>query len=132
MNVYYDTVLDPRTGIRWLGQGLDALGAYGFDRYCLMAYHLQIAEELQIPVSEAIALAGRASAQLYDRVGPRLAVKLQTVDWKSGSPVDVEDLGALAQAAARAGAGLVLAPADSARADELAETIRTYRERAAR
>jgi biofilm PGA synthesis lipoprotein PgaB len=113
LSVYYDTVLRPEEALCWLGQDLDLITASPFDRFCLMAYHRQIAEEQQLTVSEAIALTDRLVAQLYGSLGDRLIVKLQAVDWSKGEPIESAELKQLLDAIAVPVSNWAVAPVDS-------------------
>ncbi len=92
LNVYYDAVMAPDDSLCWLGQDFESLAASSFDRLCLMAYHRQIAEEQAASVSEAIVLTADLVAQSHWRLGDRLVVKLQAVDWNSREEIDPDEL----------------------------------------
>jgi hypothetical protein len=92
LNVYYDTAVAPEIGIEWLGQDLEGIASSSYDIVCLMGYHRQMMSELEISVTEAIDLTTRLAAKLYEQLGDRLMMKLQAVDWVTGSRVDAAEL----------------------------------------
>ena len=114
MNVYYDTVHAPEKAVAWLGQSLDAVSNSPFDHVCLMAYHRQAAAELDLSVTEAIALMGGLSTQLWQNVGDRLIIKLQTVDWAKGEKISAEELTDMVEAVKAPVNNWALAPIESA------------------
>ncbi len=113
LNVYYDTVLDPQWGLAWLGQDLEGLGGSDFDLVCLMSYHRQIAAELGIDVTEAIALNADLVARMYGLFGERLLVKLQAADWRTGELVGGEELERAARAVESSVRHWAVAPGES-------------------
>jgi hypothetical protein len=92
MNLYYDTMYDPDKGRRWLGQDISAILNSRFDLVFAMAYHRQMAEELDIDVTEAIAELNRNVSGLIEPFDSRLVIKLQLRDWSSGDEIGQEEL----------------------------------------
>ncbi|HUX06671.1 MAG TPA: poly-beta-1,6-N-acetyl-D-glucosamine N-deacetylase PgaB [Acidobacteriota bacterium] len=112
LNVYYDTVLAPVDSLCWLGQDLESIAASPFDRICLMAYHRQIAAEQAVSVSEAIVLTAELVSQLQQRLGDRLVVKLQSIDWESREEIDPAELALLLNAIGGGVGNWALAPVE--------------------
>lgn len=117
LNVYYDTLAEPEHGIEWLGQSLDALAPSSFDYVCLMCYHRQIVDELELTVTEAIDLLATLSTELYRRVGDRMVLKLQAVDWQTREPLEAQELVLLLDSLRGRDRNLAIAPVEPGQID---------------
>jgi len=86
LNLYYETVSDPKNALRWLSQDITTAKEYGFDYYSMMSYHDQIAKELGLSRHEAIYFVGKIASRLASLLeNPSMALlKIQTIDWDSG------------------------------------------------
>lgn len=112
INLYYDTVMSRNKGLCWLGQDLEGIYASSFDKILFMAYHRQVAGELNLSVREAIEILSGLTAQLSRRLPERLVVKMQAVDWQSGEALDAEELKTCATALVPGPANVAFAPVE--------------------
>ncbi|MDH4227872.1 MAG: poly-beta-1,6-N-acetyl-D-glucosamine N-deacetylase PgaB [Deltaproteobacteria bacterium] len=113
INLMYEAVTNPRGALAWFSQDLDAAIREGFDYYSIMAYHVQMATELEKDkreISRMIEDMVRvASAKVKD--SRSVLIKFQTVDWDTGKPVPEKELKALIKAARRqASVSIALVP----------------------
>lgn len=95
MNVYYDTVINPRNGLAWLSRNIKEYGqSEKIDYFVVMAYHRQIARELNIDNDKAGRIVVGMPGLLKQWIRPpaRNVIKLQTVDWKSGEPIPLVEV----------------------------------------
>jgi biofilm PGA synthesis lipoprotein PgaB len=116
LNLYYETALNPRFGLAWFSQDLDAAAARDFRWLAIMGYHRQVADELGLDDDGLSAALQRMAARLAEVPGARerVLVKLQAIDWRTREPVPPAEL---ARAAAPfAGFARCVAPADDAAA----------------
>jgi biofilm PGA synthesis lipoprotein PgaB len=94
LNLYYESVLNPRMALAWYAQDLGAARRRSFDYFSLMSYHRQIGRELSYAPDEAIASIGVLSRQAAAAAGDpaRIIVKIQALDWESGTPIPADEL----------------------------------------
>jgi biofilm PGA synthesis lipoprotein PgaB len=83
LNLYYETVLNPRMALAWYAQSIQTAGAHPFDYYSLMSYHRQIARELSYTPAEALEAIAVMSRQAAAAAGDpaKVIVKIQALDW---------------------------------------------------
>lgn len=97
INLMYENLTNPAYALAWLSQDLDAASRAGFDYYSIMAYHRQMSEELGRSVDDVASMiegmAREAAARLEDP--SRVLMKLQTIDWNTGEPLDDSEVVAL-------------------------------------
>ncbi len=86
INLMYESVTSPAHGLAWLSQDLEEAVKKGFDYYSIMAYHRQMADELEKGHEEIKDLIKRMVVDASAVVGDpsRVLIKVQTVDWKTG------------------------------------------------
>ena len=92
MNIHYELPLEPRQARSWYAHDLEALAAGGLDHFYLMAYHRQIKSELDLTEAANRAYFAEMTAVALEHFGPRLVVKLQARDWRSGAVIPFEEL----------------------------------------
>jgi len=94
LNVYYDELWTPDGALLWLARDLDAALEREFDRYVVMAYHRQIADETDRRGDALWEALGRMARSLAarDLAPERAVVKLQTVDWRTGERLPADEL----------------------------------------
>jgi biofilm PGA synthesis lipoprotein PgaB len=108
LNLYYETVLNPRMALAWYAQDLEVARGRSFDYFSLMSYHRQIGRELTYTLDEAIAAIGVLSRQASARAGDpaRVIVKVQALDWETQALIPAEEfdraLGAAGDGVSRA------------------------------
>jgi hypothetical protein len=85
LNLYYETVLNPRMALAWYAQDLGVARSRPFDYFSLMSYHRQIGRELSYTPNDAIAALGVLSRQAAAIAGnpARVIVKVQSLDWET-------------------------------------------------
>ncbi|MHB8834293.1 MAG: poly-beta-1,6-N-acetyl-D-glucosamine N-deacetylase PgaB [Candidatus Methylomirabilia bacterium] len=85
LNMYYETVLNPRLALAWYAQDLRVARNRPFDYFSLMSYHRQIGRELSYTPDDAIAAIGVLSRQAAAAAGnpARVIVKVQALDWET-------------------------------------------------
>ncbi len=90
INLMYETVTNPAKGLAWLSQDLREAVRSGFDYYSIMAYHRQMAGELGRTPDYIDALIKEMVKDATAVVGSpaKVLIKIQTVDWNTGEPVD--------------------------------------------
>jgi len=83
VNLYYETISDPKNARAWLSQDLDRLRELDIDYFSLMFYHRQIRKELNLSHHEVKDFLKTLSTKAVKRTGsPKRAVfKVQVVDW---------------------------------------------------
>jgi biofilm PGA synthesis lipoprotein PgaB len=94
LNLYYETILNPRMALAWHAQDLGVARGRPFDYFSLMSYHRQIGRELAFDLEQAIAAVGVLSRQAAAAAGEpaRIIVKVQALDWATQSPLPAAEL----------------------------------------
>ncbi|HBO85165.1 MAG TPA: hypothetical protein DD641_09435 [Deltaproteobacteria bacterium] len=89
INLMYESVSNPAYALAWLSQSLDDAVGTGFDYYAIMAYHLQMQDELKKGQYYVERLIERMTKEAVERVGSpsRVIMKVQTVDWSTRKPL---------------------------------------------
>ncbi len=87
INVFYETVTDPKKAVWWFSQDIDAIISSDLDFYAVMFYHRQMSSELRMPREEVYDLIARSLGRLHKKVdrAQRVWVKAQSVDWETGA-----------------------------------------------
>jgi hypothetical protein len=92
MNVHYELPLEPAQARSWYAHDRDILAASALDYFYLMAYHRQIKDELALgEAANRLYFANMTTAAL-EFFGPRLVVKMQVRDWRSGALIPLDEL----------------------------------------
>jgi len=95
VNLSYESVVRPEKALAWLSQDLEAFTAAGTDYVFIMAYHRQIMREKGLSDPNAAgALLSEITSRAIPAVGDpsRIGIKLQVMDWDTGTPVSREEL----------------------------------------
>ncbi len=89
INLMYESASNPVYALAWLSQNLDNAVAAGFDYYAIMAYHLQMQDELKKESSYIERLIENMTREAAERVGSpsKVIMKVQTVDWNTSRPL---------------------------------------------
>lgn len=105
LNLPYEVLTAPQNGLAWFSQDYAAALGSGFDYVAIMAYHRQMAAELDMNIDQAIAAVGEmAVAGVRGTHDPAvLLLKLQTRDFVDARDVAADELGRLLRSAADAG-----------------------------
>ncbi len=85
LNLYYETIINPRMALAWYAQDLGVARSRPFDYFSLMSYHRQIGRELSYTPDDAITAIGVLSRQAAAIAGnpARVIVKVQSLDWET-------------------------------------------------
>jgi len=94
VNIYYDTLYDPRNALAWLSQDLNSLFSSDFDYYSVMSYHRQIRRELSLSMSQTLSLLTDMMNQLDNSLvdKSKIVMKLQMKDWTTGESIPLAEL----------------------------------------
>jgi len=90
INLMYESVTNPPYALAWLSQDLREALKADFDYYSIMAYHRQMGEELRKDGGEVREMIARMVADASNTVGEprRVLMKVQTIDWRTGQPLE--------------------------------------------
>ena len=93
LNLYYETILNPRLALAWYAQDLAVAKSRPFDYFSLMSYHRQIGRELSYTPDEALAAIGVLSRQAAAIAGDpaRVIVKVQALDWETHALIPADE-----------------------------------------
>lgn len=94
INMMYESVTNPPYALAWLSQDLGEAKKAGFDYYSIMAYHRQMGQELQkdsYEIKEMIAKMVEDASSVVGDPG-RVLMKVQTIDWKTGKPLENDEV----------------------------------------
>ena len=94
IHLMYESVTNPPYALAWLSQDLSEALRADFDYFSIMAYHRQIGEELEKPIPEVrdmiVKMANDASIAVGE--SKRVLIKIQTIDWRTGSKLSDEEV----------------------------------------
>ncbi len=90
INLMYESVTNPPYALAWLSQDIDEALKADFDYYSIMAYHRQMGQELRKDGPEVRDMIARMVADAASTIGEprRVLMKVQTIDWKTGEPLE--------------------------------------------
>ncbi len=85
INLMYEAVTNPGFGLAWLSQNIEEARKTGFDYYSIMAYHRQMAGELNMDPDETKDLIEALVREAVLMVGApeKVMIKFQTRDWNT-------------------------------------------------
>lgn len=94
VNLYYETVTEPKNALAWLSQDLKAALEYNFDYYALMAYHRQMTKEMGLTPKNRLKVLTDMTQKMKETVGDnsKIWMKFQIKDWETGQQIPVEEL----------------------------------------
>jgi len=97
LNLMYEAALKPKEGLAWLSQDLDEAVKTGFDYYAIMAYHIQMGEELGLEGEKLYSAMATLVENALVKIGDpeKLMIKLQIADWKSKKNVSHAEMNKL-------------------------------------
>ncbi len=100
INLMYESVSNPQYSLAWLSQSLEAAMETGFDYYSIMAYHRQMASELDKGPEAIKGLIEKMAFDASRAVGDagKVLIKLQSVDWNTGEAVSDREVTELIRA----------------------------------
>lgn len=94
INLMYESVTNPPYALAWLSQDIGEALKADFDYYSIMAYHRQMGQELQKDDLEIKEMIARMVADAANTIGEprRVLMKVQTIDWKTGAPLENDEV----------------------------------------
>ncbi|MDH3976100.1 MAG: family 10 glycosylhydrolase [Deltaproteobacteria bacterium] len=94
LNLMYEAALKPKEALAWLSQDLNEAVKTGFDYYAIMAYHLQMGEELGLEGSNLYSVVAQLVENALKKVNDpeKIMIKLQIADWKSKKRVSHDEI----------------------------------------
>jgi hypothetical protein len=92
LNVHYEAPLTPERARSWYAFDAGSAAAAGIDLFYLMAYHRQMRAEMRLGEGESRLYFRRMLEAALRLWGDRLVAKLQVRDWKSSTPIPLEEL----------------------------------------
>ena len=99
INLMYEAAISPENGLAWLSQDLGEAVKTGFDLYAIMAYHRQIASEMNVKGIALDSLMGELVEKTLEKVKDpsKVLIKLQIADWESQEVVSHEEINSMLQ-----------------------------------
>lgn len=100
LNLMYESLTDPVNALAWLSQDLTVAVDMGFDYFSVMAYHRQMAKELNKSLPEVTMMIEQMVSDAVRIVGSKekVLIKLQTKDWKTGEKIGHNELSSIVRA----------------------------------
>ncbi len=94
INLMYESVSNPVYALAWLSQNIDESVAAGFDYYAVMAYHIQMQDELKKEPFYIEWLIEKMTREAVERVGSpsKVIMKVQTIDWNTRIPLPDKEI----------------------------------------
>ena len=94
INLMYEAAISPENALAWLSQDLGEAVKTGFDLYAIMAYHRQIASELNVKGIALDSLMSKLVENTLKKVKDpsKVLIKLQITDWESQEVVSPEEI----------------------------------------
>ena len=105
LNLYYETIINPKNGIAWFAQDLTSLKDINIDYYAVMAYHRQIMKEKNLSLDAAFEMISDITRKGLAAIGKgdKLLMKVQTIDWDTREAVPADELIKVFEAIKRGG-----------------------------
>lgn len=105
VNLYYETIINPKNGIAWFAQDLTSLKDINVDYYAVMAYHRQIMKEKNLSLDAAFEMISDITRKGLAAIGKgdKLLMKVQTIDWDTRDAVPDSELIRVFEAIKRGG-----------------------------
>ncbi|MBI3354561.1 MAG: family 10 glycosylhydrolase [Nitrospirae bacterium] len=105
LNLYYETIINPKNGIAWFAQDLTSLKDIDVDYYAVMAYHRQIMKEKNLSLDAAFEMISDITRKGLAAIGKgdKLLMKVQTIDWDTREAVPDGELIRVFEAIKRGG-----------------------------
>lgn len=105
LNLYYETVINPKNGLAWFSQDISSLKDIDIDYFAVMAYHRQMMKEKRLNLDNALDMISDITRTGVDAIGnkDKLLMKVQSVDWDTKEAVPSDELKKVFEAIKRAG-----------------------------
>lgn len=105
VNLYYETIINPKNGIAWFSQDILPLKDMAIDYYAVMAYHRQIMKEKNLSLDAAFDMISDITRKGLAAIGKgdKLLMKVQTIDWDTRETVPDAELIRVFEAIKRGG-----------------------------
>ncbi|MDT8316398.1 MAG: poly-beta-1,6-N-acetyl-D-glucosamine N-deacetylase PgaB [bacterium] len=97
INLMYEAAIYPENALAWLSQDLDEAVRTGFDLYAIMAYHRQMARELNVKGVALDSLMSKLVEKTLEKVKDpaKVLIKLQISDWETQEIVSHEEINSM-------------------------------------
>ncbi|MCC6502179.1 MAG: tetratricopeptide repeat protein [Deltaproteobacteria bacterium] len=94
INLMYESVTNPSYALAWLSQDIGEALKADFDYYSIMAYHRQMGQELEKDGTAIKEMIAKMVEDASNAVGDpsRVLMKVQTIDWKTGKPLENDEV----------------------------------------
>jgi biofilm PGA synthesis lipoprotein PgaB len=105
LNLYYETIINPKNGIAWFAQDISPLKDMAIDYYAVMAYHRQIMREKNLNLDAVFEMISNITRKGLAAIGKgdKLLMKVQTIDWDTRETVPSDELRKVFEAIKRGG-----------------------------
>ncbi|MFZ3065184.1 MAG: poly-beta-1,6-N-acetyl-D-glucosamine N-deacetylase PgaB [Nitrospirota bacterium] len=105
LNLYYETVINPKNGLAWFSQDISSLKNIDIDYFAVMAYHRQMMKEKRLNLDDALNMISDITRIGLDAIGnkDKLLMKVQSVDWDNREAVPSDELKKVFEAIKKAG-----------------------------
>ena len=94
LNLYYETVINPKNGLAWFSQDISSLKNIDIDYFAVMAYHRQMMKEKRLNLDDALNIISDITRIGLDTIGnkDKLLMKVQSVDWDTKEAIPSDEL----------------------------------------
>ena len=105
LNLYYETVINPKNGLAWFSQDISSLKNIDIDYFAVMAYHRQMMKEKNLSLDAAFEMISDITRKGLAAIGngDKLLMKVQTIDWDTRDAVPDAELIRVFEAIKRGG-----------------------------
>lgn len=105
LNLYYETVINPKNGLAWFSQDISSLKGIDIDYFAVMAYHRQMMKEKRLNLDNALDMISDITRTGVDIIGnkDKLLMKVQSVDWDTKEAVPSDELKLVFESIKKAG-----------------------------
>ena len=105
LNLYYETVINPKNGLAWFSQDISSLKNVDIDYFAVMAYHRQMMKEKKLNLDGALNMISDITRTGLAAIGnkDKLLMKVQSVDWDTKETVPSDELRKVFEAIKKAG-----------------------------
>ncbi len=105
LNLYYETIINPKNGLAWFSQDISSLKSINIDYFAVMAYHRQMMKEKRLNLADALNIISDITRIGLDAIGnkDKLLMKVQSIDWDTKEAVPSNELKMVFEAIKRVG-----------------------------
>lgn len=94
VNFYYETLTSPELAKTWYSQDIEAARKKPIDVFSFMAYHRQIAEEMNLSYQRSLQTLSEMTrtASEFVKDPEKILMKIQVRDWTTSKPIDGDEV----------------------------------------